>query len=82
MTANEGEKFRGDKIVIFYDHDFGAIPYYDKKNNSYRFGGIPQVRILPACSSGQVVSGFLLYFHFCDFHGESKEAAPIGNEVL
>jgi len=43
ITANTNETFKpGDEIVIFYDHEFGQIPFYDKKSNEYRFGGIPQ----------------------------------------
>merc|ERR1719187_2498884 len=43
ITANTNERFKpGDQIVIFYDHEFGRIPYYNASNNAFVFGGIPQ----------------------------------------
>uniref|UniRef100_A0A1V1WBH0 Hyaluronidase n=1 Tax=Superstitionia donensis TaxID=311983 RepID=A0A1V1WBH0_9SCOR len=42
VLVNSGEKFRGDKIVWFYEYTFGRFPYMDDVN-SYMDGGIPQL---------------------------------------
>lgn len=47
ITANAGNKFRGEKLVIFYEPDLGLYPYFvtpeiDKRETKMINGGVPQ----------------------------------------
>lgn len=43
ITANTGQNFTGDNIVLFYDNELGYYPFYSEKTSEPVNGGLPQM---------------------------------------